>query len=230
MTQHQVAVFGFTIMACLAGIPAALGQAAPTTLLHLSASGSVQTAPDELIADLVAQSTSSSAAEAQRHVNALIATGMQAVRGVTGIEARAVGYGVNPTDEKHTTWAAQQTLELRGADGPALLDLAGRLQDKGFVAAALGWQLSPGLRLKAHDEATTEALKSLQTRAAAAAATLGLHVDHLQDVRLNDTALQPRLAAIPMQAMAARMAQPPQATAVPEEVTAEVSAEVVLRP
>jgi hypothetical protein len=52
-------------------------------------------------------------------------------------------------------WTAQQTLELRGSEGPALLDLAGKLQQQGFVAGSLDWQVSPALRRKAHDEATT---------------------------------------------------------------------------
>ena len=40
------------------------GQAAPDTILHLSASGSVQVAPDLLVADLMIQSVQPSAAAA----------------------------------------------------------------------------------------------------------------------------------------------------------------------
>ncbi len=65
-------------------------------------------------------------------------------------------------------------------------------------------------------------------RAAAAAAALGLHVDHLREVRLDGPVLVPRPLG-GMMAMAAR-AVPPQATAAPAEVTVEVSADVVLRP
>ena len=124
---------------------------------------------------------------------------------------------------------AQQTLELRGHDGPSLLDLAGRLQERGFATASLDWQLSDAARRKAHDAATIDALKRLQRRARDAAAALGLRVDHFQDVRLDDTPVfQPRPG--PMMMMAARMPPPPQATASPEDVTADVSADVLLRP
>ena len=223
------AAVGLMIAAFPASAQAPLTQALPATLLHLSVSSSAQASPDQLVAELVAQGTSSSAAKAQRSVNALMEEGMQAARSVSGVDVRAVGYTVNPVDDKHTSWVAQQTLELRGADGPALLDLVSRLQAKGFATASLDWQLSPGLRRKAHEEATTAALKELQARAAAAAATLGLHVDHLQDVRLNGMAIQPR-RPLSMSPMAVRAAPPPQATATPEDVTAEVSADVVLRP
>ena len=122
----------------------------------------------------------------------------------------------------------RQTLELHGSDGPALLDLAGRLQQDGLAAASLDWQLSPTLRRRAHEEATTAVLKDLQVRAAAAAATLGLKVDHLRDVMLDAPEFQPR-RPFPMMALEARAAPPPQVTAAPEDVTANVSAEIVPR-
>ncbi len=161
-------------------------------------------------------------------MNGLIADALKAARGVPGVEARAVGYSVAPAGDGHAGWTARQTLELGDGDGPALLDLVGRLQEQGLVAASLDWQLSPALRQKAHDEATLAALRALQARAATAAAALGLHVDHLRDVRLDAPAFVPRPLG-GMMAMAARAA-PPQATAAPAEVTAEASADVVLRP
>lgn len=106
-----------------------------------------------------------SAAAAQRQVNNLIAAGMTEARGVAGIDARAIGYSVDPSDDKRTTWTAQQMLEMRGHDGPSLLDLTGRLQERGFATASLDWQLSNAARRKAHDAVTIEALKRLQQRA-----------------------------------------------------------------
>jgi predicted secreted protein len=204
-------------------------QAGNDTLLHLSASRSVQVTPDELAADLVAQSSSSSPAEAQRQVNGQMADGMRAAQAVSQVKAQAVGYSVVPTDEKRTNWTAQQTLALSGTDGAAVLGLTNRLQTMGFVTAALDWRLSPALERKAHDEATTEALKALQARAAATAATLGLHVDHMQDLRLDGPSVQP-FAAMQMRAAVSGAVQPPQASAAEQTVTAQVQAEVVLRP
>ena len=201
---------------------------ATETVLHLSATGSVLTSPGQLVADLVAEATSPSTAIAQRRVNALIGNGLAATRAVAGVDARAIGYSVFPDDDKHVSWTAQQTLELHGSDGPALLDLAGRLQQEGLAAASLDWQLSPALHRQTHEEATTAALKDLQARAASAAATLGLKVDHLRDVTLDTPEFQPR-RPFGMMAMAARAAPLPQATAALEDVTADVSADVALR-
>jgi len=140
----------------------------------------------------------------------------------------AIGYEVSPVDPQRGGWTARQALELRGADGPALLDLTARLQAQGFITASLDWRLSPALRRKSQDEAMVQALKRMQDEAAAAAGALGLHVDHLQDVRLQPNEFIPPR---PMTALAARAAPPPpEATAAPQDVTVAVSAEVVLRP
>ena len=72
------------------------------------------------VAYLVAQAASPSAASAQRRFNTLIDSGMKTARGVAGLDARAIDYSVGPIDDKHTSWSAQQTLELRGADAPTL--------------------------------------------------------------------------------------------------------------
>ena len=76
---------------------------APETMLHLSATGSVLTSPDQLVADLVAEITSPSAAVAQRRVNALISDSLKSAHAVAGVNARAIDYSVVPTDDKHAS-------------------------------------------------------------------------------------------------------------------------------
>ncbi|WP_158744109.1 SIMPL domain-containing protein [Acidisphaera sp. L21] len=222
----------WTVAAIIGGMlcsQVAMAQTAPAPmLLHLSATGTVQVTPDQLVADMLALNTARSPAAAQRLVNSMIATGMSTSTAVAGVEARAVGYSVGPLDDKRTGWTAQQTLELRSSEGPALLDLVGKLQQQGLAAGSLDWEVSPALRRKAHEQATTEALKSLQARAASAAEALGLHLDHIQDVRLDSTSVPPR--AFPAMAMARMAAPAPQATASQEDVTASVSADYVLKP
>ena len=203
---------------------------AQDTLLHLSATGSVQAPPDQLVAELMAQSTSPVAAEAQRRLNVQMSRGMGEAKAVVGIEARALGYEVSQSDDKPIKWTAQQMLELLGSDGPTLLDLANKLQAEGFVTSSLEWRLSPAAQRKMMAEATTAALKALQDQAAAAAAALGLHVVYIKDVQLQPHNYEPvRPMGGMMRAAAARPTPPPQATAAAQDVIAEVSAEVVLR-
>ena len=221
---------GLTLLLALTPVlAAAQGPSAPAqdTLLHLSATAAVQAPPDQLVAELVAQNISAMPADAQRRVNLQMNRGMQDAKAVSGVEARALGYEVSPADDKRTKWTAQQTLELLGSDAPALLDLVNRLQDQGFVTASLDWRLSPAAQRKAAAEATTAALKAVQEQAASAAAALGLRVAYLKDVQIEPQGFRPMRPLDVM--MAARAgAPPPQATASPQEVTAQVSAEVVL--
>ena len=203
---------------------------AQETLLHLSATGSVQAPPDQLVADLLAQNTSTSPAEAQRRVNVQMSRGIQEAKSVSSVEARALDYEVSPADDKRSKWTAQQTLELIGSDGPALLDLTNKLQAEGFVTSSLDWRLSPDAQRKVMAEATTTALKALQEQATAAATALGLHVVYIKDVQLQPREYQPaRPMGGMMRAAAAMPSPPPQATAAAQDITAEVSAEVVLR-
>lgn len=214
-------------------------HASPATVthLHLSADGSVSVPPDELVATLVATAKSPSAAAAQHQVNVLMAQGLKEAQAIVGITARAVGYSVQSADpvpatvEKPTSqrseWVAEQTLELRSNASEQLLSLVGKLQGAGFAAARLDWELSPVLGRKARDAAMQEALKALQARMTAAAAVLDLREDHLQDVEVDMRDIVP---VRPTMAIAMRAGPPPQATAAPQAVTSEVSADVVLRP
>ena len=207
--------------------------------LHLTADAAVSVPPDVLEADLGASSTSASAAAAQRAVNTLMLRGLNEAKGITGVDARAMDYSVDPVDLDGSTapvvlpasrrpgWTAQQTLELRSAVGEQLLDHVGKLQNQGFTVGGLDWQLSPALGRKARDAAMVEALKALQARVAAAASTLGLRVDYLQDVRVDMPEVFPPR---PMMQMEAKMDPPPSATASAQDVSSQVSADVVLQP
>jgi uncharacterized protein YggE len=208
------------------------------TILHVTAEGSVSVAPDVLVADLTAQAASPSAAEAQRKVNALMASGMTDAKTVPGVEVRAVDYSVEMTDQPEPqagrkarpSWRAQQTLELRSGVSETLLDLVGKLQERGFAATSIDWQLSPVVSRKARDDAMEDALKTLRARAQRAAAALGLSVDYLKDVRVDMPNPVFPVRQMAVAAMSARATPPPQATPSVQTVTSDVSARIVLKP
>lgn len=175
----RVALAAFAMLIVGSGTPRAqpadsgAGSIAPdgrqATHLHISADGSVSVPPDELVADLVAQASSPSAAAAQQRVNTLMAKGMKTAKATSGVEAKAIGYSVQKVEAEpvpvgrppaqREVWSAQQTLELRGHDGESLLDLVGKLQEEGFATSSLDWRLSPDADRKARDAAMIEALR-----------------------------------------------------------------------
>jgi uncharacterized protein YggE len=210
----------------LPAVPPPLGP--PT--LHLSAAGRIRVAPDELVADMLAADTSPSAVTAQRHVNTLMAQAAGALRQVPGIHAAFQDYSVSLSDEKHQRWTAQQTLELRGGESDALLDLVARLQGLGLAIGNLGWQVSEAKQQEAHDAAIAAALAELRHRAALAAKALGMDIDRFQAVRLDQGPPPgPIFHRMMAPAMAGAAMPAPTATPAPQEIGAEVSADVLLR-
>lgn len=217
--------------------PAPVSPGAPSQsalgppMLHLSASATVKVNPDELVAGLQGVGVASTAVAAQRRVNELMVKAKAVAAGVAGVKISFQDYSVDLTDEKPTHWTARQTVELRGAEGEQVLDLVGRLQEIGLAVTDLGWQVSPDRADQARQSATVKALKALRKQASDAAAALGLEVDRIQSVALNEPNwVMPfaRGGAAPARAMAAAMPAP-NASRENQDVTATATADVVLR-
>ena len=202
------------------------------TILHLSETATVSVHPDELAASLHAEAIATTAAEAQRKVNASMADALARVRQVPGISASTGAYDVwrsGPNaQERSERWRASQVLELHGNDGATLLSLLGELQQQQLAIGQLAWRLAPETARRARQEATSEALKILRTRADEAAALIGLQFVSFKEVRLDN----PRPPIMPRGSMAAPMSAsastPPSAEAEDIAVSATVDADVVL--
>jgi uncharacterized protein len=206
--------------------------AAPNaTMLHLSVTATVKVAPDELVAYLDAVATMATPVQAQHAVNDMMAQAKAAAAAVPAVTASFLDYTVGYADEKKTRWAAQQTLELKGGDADALLDLVGRLQSAGLVLDSLDWRISDSKAELARRSAHDAALKALLGDAALAAATLGMQVDHLKDVNL-EREIQPfqRRMAARAETPLRLSSSPPVATPAAQDVVATARADVVLRP
>ncbi len=118
---------------------------------------------------------------------------------------------------------------MRGGTGEAVLALVGHLQAEGLSIGNLGWQISEWRAEKAHQAATVDALNSLRNQANDAARAVGMEVDRFQHIDLEG---EPR--PIPMMRggmqLAAKIATPaPVSTPEEKDITATVSADVLLR-
>jgi uncharacterized protein YggE len=197
-------------------------------LLHLSETAAIAVQPDLLVADLVADSQSASATTTQRRVNNLMAQANLLAGKVSGINAVFQDYSTNfvdNTDGVPAHWEASQTLEIRGHSGEVVLGLVGQLQAIGLALGNLGWQVPPDEADAAGRKARLQALASVRQEALAAAQTLDLSVEGYQSVDLTG-GRSPILSPAPMQ-MEAAMA-PPLASADSQNISATVSADVIL--
>ena len=197
--------------------------------LHLSATETSKIAPDELVATMLAIATAPRALPAQQQVNALVAKTKDLTDKAKGIKTAFQGYSVTFVDEKPQHWIAQQAVEVRGANGEDVLNIVGQLQEGGLSITSLGWQVSQDRAQKAQRAATIEALHKLREEANDAARALGVEVDRFQHVDLSE---EPRVVPFMrggMQ-MAATIAMPtPVSTPEEQDITATVSADVLLR-
>ena len=196
------------------------------TVLHLAETATVMVAPDEIAATLTAEATSTSASEAQGRVNTAMQAALAQARAVQGVAVSTGAYGVWRTNQpgRPDSWQVNQTLNLSGHDGPALLTLVGALQQRGLAVGNLGWRLSRATERQAHQAATKQALSALRGRVDEAAALLDLRFDQYKDVRLDGASPQPmfRMAA----PMAARATAAPPPSVAPEDVPVNATAEV----
>ncbi len=202
------------------------------TVLKLSETAHVMVHPDELVASLRADSTGSSAAEAQAMVNTAIARALEQVKQAPGITAATGFYQVWQVTKPATQWHAGQSVTLKTGDGPALLKLVGTLQGSGLALEGLSWQLAPATARAAQSQATREALSRLRARAEEAAGILGLRFVSFREVRLDGTRPSPQPAPrmFAMAASAAPAAPPPSAEAQDADIQASVDADAVLVP
>jgi predicted secreted protein len=133
---------------------------------------------------------------------------------------------------KQPVWRATEALQLRSKDFTAALALLGRLEEQGLLVSALNFEVSRDALKSIEDTLTAEALKRLQTRAAAIASDMGLSVDHVRSVQIGDAG-EPGPRPLLYRGMAATPAAaspPPTAEAGDAPVSVMVNAEIWLMP
>jgi hypothetical protein len=173
--------------------------------------------------------TGARALTAQQQVNALVAKTKAVTNKAKAIKTAFQGYSVTFIDEKPPQCVAQQVVEVRGANGDDVLDLVGQLQGGGLSITSLDWQVSQDRAEKAQRAATITALHKLREEADDAARALGVEVDRFQHVDLSG---EPQVVPFMRGGvqMAAKVAMPtPASTPEEQDMTATVSADVLLR-
>jgi predicted secreted protein len=201
----------------------ASGPAWAQTVLHLSETARVTVRPDELNASVKISAGALSAAEAQNRVNTMVARALDQAKTGAGVVVTTGNYqvwhGTQPDQ-----WNAEQSIDLRGQNGDAVLRLVGIYQSQNLALSRLGWQVAAATARAAKTEATRQALSHLRERADDAAGVLGMRFAAFRDVRLDGA--PPNLGPSPrMMAAAAPVAQGDDVA-----VEATVEAEILLQP
>ena len=156
-----------------------------TTVMSLDAEARRTVLQDRVQATLVVQREGKTAQAAQRLVNEKMRAALAMAKTASGVRASTGRYSTDkryppepklmtPAErERQSTWMAQQTLLLDADDGPALLELAGRLQNMDLALQGLDFYLSREAEDRVKDDLLAEALQTVKSRAQKVAAVLG---------------------------------------------------------
>jgi predicted secreted protein len=211
------------------------------SLLHISATEQRQVDQDLLIASLRIEVESADNKKVQNDVNTAMTKALEMAKKYPDVKAITRGYNVYQYDKNAgkkdrpalVVWKGQQSVELKSKNAEKLLELAGKIQEAGFVMGGLNYTLSPEVAAQVQDEMLEAALEKLQNRAQRAAKSLGKSKAELKEINTEGGGYmpQPVYARAEMMSMdaGAKMAAP---VASPGETTLSmtVNARAILKP
>ena len=155
----------------LAGVTAQAGA-----LVDLSAEASRPAANDMVRASVYSEASGKNPAELAQRGNADIAEALKLIRSKAGISVKSgqqATYPLYGQSQKIDGWRMRSELVLESKDQGAVSDLLGKLQQMRLAVGEVSMQPSPETRRQVEDEATREAIRAFQGRAAVIAEQLG---------------------------------------------------------
>ncbi len=113
--------------------------------------------------------------------------GLALVKGVDGVKAETKGYRVYKITRPRTkeqVWSGHQMIQMHSQDSDKLLDIAGKMQDLGFLMQGMNYTLTDITANEVRDDMMEDALKKLQAKADRAAQALGKEKARLIEVNV----------------------------------------------
>jgi uncharacterized protein len=205
------------------------------TVLHLSEPAQRLVARDQLRAVLRVEAVDTDAAKLQADINRRLAAALATAKSVTTLRVETSGYSVYPeggpsvvSKTRTNQWRGSASLSLIGQDAAPLLALVGELQKEGLVLSSLAYELTPAAARTAEGELTDEALVRVKERAQKIAATLGLSIERIRDLRVGNALGTQPIPRVFAGQMATASSPAPVAESGEATVTVTVDADIVL--
>lgn len=149
------------------------------TLITLSVTERVSVEQDTLIATLRIERQHRNAQTLQREINAAMETALGESEAVTTVKVSTGYYSVYQTNaapqggRPDQVWQGSQSITLEGRDAQSLLELAGEIQEMGFVMNNLTYTLSTERADEVRDGLMESAISRARANALRAAQALG---------------------------------------------------------
>ena len=154
--------------------------------VQLSAEASREVANDTLVAVLYARREGHDPAQLADEVNRDTGWAVETAKAIPGVQVQTLSYNTSPKyDKGHLIgWRAEQSVQLKGTDVPALSQLIGTLQSR-LAVQSVGYQVSDEVRKAAENELTTAALGNFQRKAQLIAGALGRKSYRIVHININ---------------------------------------------
>jgi len=149
------------------------------TLITLSVTERVNVQQDTLIATLRIEQENRNAQTLQREINAAMAKALEEAGAVDTVKVSSGYYAVYQTNNgaqggrPDLIWRGSQSITLEGKDAQSLLELAGEIQDMGFVMNNLSYTLSTERADEVRDGLMESAIARARANAERAARAMG---------------------------------------------------------
>lgn len=217
------------------------------SIMNITVTEQMKLAQDTLSASLRYELDGGSANEIQDRINKAVAEAVTEAKAYSDVKTTTGSYYVYVYDEGQVIdprtgqpmsstkkWRGTQTIDLESSNSTKLLELAGKIQTKGFIMNGMNYSLSREKSESVQDELMQKALKQLGAKAKIAATALGKGGYDIIDVNINGSAppIYPVYARASMMAMEKGVADvaTPVAAAGESEVSMSVTARVLLKP
>ena len=145
-------------------------------LVDLAAEASRPAANDMVRASVYSEVSGKNPAELAQRVNADIAEALKLIRTKSGVSVKSGQNSTYPLynqGQKIDGWRMRSELVLESKDQGSVSELLGKLQQMRLAVGDVSMLPSPETRRKVEDEATREAIRAFQNRAAVIAEQLG---------------------------------------------------------
>lgn len=218
------------------------------SILNISVTEQMKLQQDTLSASLRYELDGGSANEIQDRINKAVAEAVAESKSYTDVKTVTGSYYVYVYDEGQVIdprtgqpisstkkWRGTQTIDLESTDSTKLLELAGKIQTKGFIMNGMNYSLSREKSEGVQDELMEKALKQLGAKAQIAAKALGKSGYDVVDIDVNGSSppVYPVYGRAKMMAMEGAMASDvatPVAQAGEADVSLTITARVLLKP
>jgi predicted secreted protein len=145
-------------------------------LVDLAAEASQPAANDMVRASVYSEVSGKNPAEMAQRVNADVAEALKLIRSKAGVSVKSgqqSTYPVYGPAQKIDGWRMRSELIIESRDQGGVSELLGKLQQMRLAVGDVSLLPSPETRRKVEDEATREAIRAFQNRAAVIAEQLG---------------------------------------------------------